>query len=283
MLVGFFLSIGLDAELTTEAFALAAIVLAVLPVKAALFFALLVILGLRARTGFLTALSLTTFSEFALIIVNAAVARELVETQWLVATALAVAVSFAIASVFSVYEHEIYARWSSWLESFERDERHPDDEPISLGSAEILILGMGRLGSGAYDFLQERGEHVVGADDDPAKVELNLKAGRRVVYADAEDASFWEKLNTSRLRAIMLTLPDPNAKRIAATTLRQRGYQGYLSAAFVFAEEEAGLLEAGCDAAYNYYTEAGVGFARDTLDILDGDRAISTSVATEAT
>jgi hypothetical protein len=33
----------------------------------------------------------------------------------------------------------------------ERDKRHPDDEPISLGNAEILVVGMGRVGSGAYD------------------------------------------------------------------------------------------------------------------------------------
>jgi predicted Kef-type K+ transport protein len=272
MLVGFFLSIGLNAELSPEALQIAGLLLVLLPIKAAMFFLLLVAFGLRARTSFLTALSLATFSEFALIIANGAVNQGLIETQWLVAIAVAVAVSFAIAAAFNTHEHEIYAALSPWLEVFERDQPHPDDEPISLGSAEILIVGMGRLGSGAYDYLQERGKHIVGADDDPGKLEQNRRAGRRVVYADAEDPSFWSRLNLGRIRLIMLTLPDPHAKHIAARALRARGYAGFLSATFVYPEEKPGLIEAGCDVAYNYYTEAGVGFARDTVDMIEGGR-----------
>jgi len=283
MLVGFFLSIGLTADLTASVLELAATVILLLPLKAALFFALLVALGLRARTAFLTAASLATFSEFALIILRAATDNGVLGNEWLVAVALAVAVSFALAALVNTYEHEIYMRAASFLERFERDRRHPDDEPISLGTAEILIVGMGRLGTGAYDYLHELGEHVVGADDDPAKLERSRREGRRVVYADAEDRSFWENLHLGRLKVIMLTLPDPHAKHIAATSLRARGYDGFLSAAFVFAEEEGALLEAGCDVAYNYFTEAGVGFARDTLDMLDTGAPTSGAVASKLT
>ena len=258
-LVGFFLNIGLGGTFSWDLVARAALLIAFIPLKAVTLFGLLLGFGLRARTSFLTTLSLATYSEFALIIAAAAVGSGLLADDWLTVMAVAVATSFVIAAPLNTYAHTIFARLSHVLERLERDKRHPDDEPISLGSSEILIVGMGRVGSGAYDYFRALGENVVGVDADPGKLESNRAAGRRVAYADAEDPSFWALLNTDRLRLIMLALPDVNAKCIAARTLRRSGYGGLLSATYVYPEEEAPILEAGCDVTYNYFTEAGVG------------------------
>jgi predicted Kef-type K+ transport protein len=267
-LVGFFLSIGFSSPPTWESLEGALLLMLLLPVQGVIFFLLLIGLGLRARTSFLTAVSLTTYSEFALIVVDIAVMNGLLGPEWVVITALAVALSFIAAAPFNAYAHELFQWASPWLERLERDKRHPDDEPISLGRAEILIVGMGRVGSGAYDYLRQQSENIVGIDSDPAKIESNVRDGRRVAYADAEDPSFWQLLNIDRLRAIMLALPDLQAKVSAARELRKRGYRGLLSATHLFPEERAPIIEAGCDVTYNYYTEAGVGFARHTYETL---------------
>jgi hypothetical protein len=267
-LVGFFLNIGFSGPPTWESVEGALLLIVLLPVQGAIFFLLLIGLGLRARTSFLTAVSLLTYSEFALIVVDVAVNNGLLGTQWVIVTALAVALSFTVAAPLNAFAHELY-RWASpWLERLERDKRHPDDEPISLGRAEILIVGMGRVGSGAYDYLRQQSENIVGIDSDPAKIESNVRDGRRVAYADAEDPSFWHLLNIDRLRGIMLAVPDLQAKVSAARALRQRGYRGFLSATHLYPEERQPILEAGCDVTYNYYTEAGVGFARHTYETL---------------
>lgn len=216
----------------------------------------------------MTAASLATYSEFALIVVDLAVADGLLGTQWLVVTALAVTLSFVVAAPLNAFAHELFRRVGPWLERLERDKRHPDDEPVSLGRAEILVVGMGRVGSGAYDYLRELNENIVGIDSDPAKIESNVRQGRRVAYADAEDPAFWQALNIDRLRAIMLAVPELEAKVMTARALRRRGYRGLLSATHLHPEEEAPILAAGCDVTYNYYTEAGVGFARHTYDTL---------------
>ena len=110
--------------------------------------------------------------------------------------------------------------------------------------------------------------NVVGGDSDPGKLERHRAAGRRVVYVDAEDPSFWRSLKFDRLKAIMLAFPDLKPKRIAGAELRKRGYRGLLTATHVFPEEQAPILESGIDATFNYFTEAGVGFARETADAL---------------
>ncbi|HUF72917.1 MAG TPA: cation:proton antiporter [Gammaproteobacteria bacterium] len=267
-LVGFFLSIGLSGLPTVETWTLAAWAMLLLPVKLALLFALLLVLGLRARTSFLTSLSLFTYSEFGLIVIREAVDVGLLSNDWLIMAALTVALSFALAALLNAHGHALYERHRSWLDSLQRAGPHPDDEPITLGSAEILIIGMGRLGTGAYDYLHQRGRLVVGADSDPGKLERHRRDGRRVVYADAEDVSFWQRLNLDRLRAVMLAAPDFNAAQIAGRELRRRGYAGLLAATHMWAEEEAPILEAGFNATYNYFTEAGVGFARDIVESL---------------
>jgi hypothetical protein len=215
--------------------------------------------------------SLTTYSEFAVIVVAVAVDAGLIQPVWLAMTALAVAFSFVAAAPFNAHAHAVFRWMSPLLERFERDKRHPDDEPISLGLAEILVVGMGRVGSGAYDYLRQQNENIVGIDSDPAKIESNVREGRRVAYADAEDPSFWHLLNLDRLRAIMLAVPDLEAKVSAARALRRRGFRGLVSATHMYPEERAPILAAGCDVTYNYYTEAGVGFARHTYETLRGN------------
>ncbi len=268
-LVGFFLNIGFSGPPTWAALEGALWLMLLLPLQGLIFFLLLIGLGLRARTSFLTAVSLTTYSEFALIVVDIAVTNGLLGTEWVIMTALAVALSFVAAAPFNSFAHQLFEWAGPWLERLERDKRHPDDEPISLGRAEILVVGMGRVGSGAYDYLRQQGEkNIVGIDSDPAKIESNVRDGRRVAYADAEDPSFWQLLNIDRLRAIMLALPDLQAKVSAARALRKRGFSGLLSATHLYPEERDPIIEAGCDVTYNYYTEAGVGFARHTYETL---------------
>lgn len=267
-LVGFFLSVGMAGPPTLNMVAGAGALLLALPLKGALFFFLLLAIGLRARSSFLAALSLSTYSEFGLILVQFGVSRGLLEAWWLPLAAVLVAASFVIVAPLNRMAHPLYARWERRLQRFERERRHPDDEPVSVGSAEVLVVGMGRVGSGAYRYLKELGLQVVGLDSDIGKVEQHLRAGHRVVYADAEDPDLWHRLSMERVRAVMLALPDAEAKMMASRQLRLRGFRGLIAATHVYEEERQPILDAGCDVTYNYFQEAGTGFAAHIADTL---------------
>lgn len=266
LLIGFFLSIGLSGLPTLDTFLLALLAVALLPLKAALFFALLLRFGLRARSSFLAALGLASFSEFGLIVARQAHQGGLLDSQWLVFAALIVALSFSIAAPLNRFAHVLFERNEAWLDRYQRRRHHPDDSPISLGDADMVIIGMGRAGTGAYDFLRHHGQKVIGIDNDPAKLERHALEKRSVVYGDIEDPNFCDLLNHEQLRAILLAVPDTAAKVFASRQLRRRGYRGLLSATFVHGEEEQPILDAGCDVTYNYFAEAGTGFAASTLE-----------------
>lgn len=266
LLVGFFLQIGLVGMPTLDILTQAAIINIAILFKAVLFFAILLMLRLRARSAFLAGLSLASFSEFGLIVVSMAVSEGVLEAQWLVLLAVTVAISFVISAPFNRHAHEIYESIEKFLCRFESDKYHPDDEPMHLGDASVVIIGMGRVGTGAYDEFSSQGYEVVGLDSDQELVDWHQDGGHRVLYADAEDPGFWSQLELSKINKVILTMPELPAQLIAIRQLRDRGYQGTISATARFRENIAILKEAGVDVVYDYYDGVGVGLARLTLE-----------------
>lgn len=260
-LVGFFLQIGMIGWPSWNGMQVALVLAVVLPLKALLFFFILVLFRLRARSSFLAALSLATYSEFGLIVANLGVMRGWLTTDWLVILAVAVALSFVIAAPLNRYAHGLHHRWSSYLERFESRKGHPDDTPLHIGSSTLIIMGMGRVGTSAYDFLTKRKQRVLGLDSDPGKVEGHVRQGRRVLYADAEDPDLWQELDLSGVRAVLLATPDYEANIRATKQLRRVRYHGFISATAIYPEEVQAIEAAGADEVYYYYDEVGVGFA----------------------
>jgi len=148
-LVGFFLQIGIGGLPDGQALIFAVVAALVLPLKGVLFFFLLLLFRLRARSGFLSALALTNYSEFGLIVASVAL------PEWLVPLAITVALSFVISAPLNRFAHVLYEHWSGTLARFESQKRHPDEQPISLGDTRVLVMGMGRTGTAAYDWLKE--------------------------------------------------------------------------------------------------------------------------------
>jgi Trk K+ transport system NAD-binding subunit len=127
-------------------------------------------------------------------------------------------------------------------------------------------MGMGRIGTGAYDLLCQQQHRVIGLDSDPIKVELHRKQGRRVLYADAEDPGFWTNLNLEGVHTILLAMPELTAKILATRQLRKKGFKGSIATTSVFDEELEQLKSAGADHIYNYYNGLGSNFAQSALE-----------------
>jgi predicted Kef-type K+ transport protein len=269
LLVGFFLQIGLYGTPTWALFEQAALLNLALPFKALLFFGVLLLFRLRARSAFLAGISLASYSEFGLIVASLGVKQGMLGEEWLVLLALAVALSFALSAPLNRHAHEIYEYFESFLQRFETRRRHPDDEPVSLGNSHVVIMGMGRVGTGAYDEFKAQGHLTVGLDSDPGKAEMHRKAGRRVLYADAEDPGFWSHLDLHGVETVVLTMPETEAKVMATRQLRKRGFTGLISATVYFAEDVEPLNRAGADLVYDYHDGIGVGLARLSLERRD--------------
>jgi len=269
-LIGFFLSIGFSAIPTLEMLGLAALFVLIIPFKFTLFFALLTVLKIRCRTAYLSALTLSNFSEFGLIVAAISVANGWLTNDWLVILALAVAISFVITNVLYRFAHSFFGQYKEFFHQFERQECLAEDTFCQPSQAPIVIIGMGRVGMGAYRAICEHGNKLVwGLDAEAEKVFWLKKQGVQAYCGDAEDAFFWERINLSKLELVLLALPNVGDSISITEQLRVAGYQGKIAAIARYDDERTQLEAFGIDKVFNFYSEAGVGFADESMALIE--------------
>lgn len=273
-LIGFFLSIGFTALPDAPMLLAAVIISLLLPLKFLLFFGIFSRLQLRGRTAFLSSLALTNMSEFGLIVAALGVSLGWVEQHWLVIIALSVSISFIFTSVAYKRAHEFYMKYKQGIKRFESPERLGVDKMIQPQNAEILVIGLGRVGLGAFCALEAMvGDSVWGMDADRARVSnLQLKY-EHLFSGDGEDADFWEELDLSSVRLILLALPSIQDSQNIMLQIKNSGFTGKVAAIARYQDEHDQLQSSGVDKVFNFFTEAGLGFAEESLLLIDSPKS----------
>ena len=272
-LVGFFLSIGLVALPDLSMMVTAVLLVPLLLFKLVMFYFLFLRFRLRARTGSLSSLLLTNYSEFGLIVMVVGVDLGLIGKEWLVILALAISISFAITCAYYHHAHTTYARFRDVLHRLESDRLLNEDTFEQPESAEILIVGTGRIGVGAYRALHgELGDRVWAMDANHDRIQQQLEQGMHVFVGDGESADLWERMDVSRIRLVLIATPATEDVRNITEQLQFAGYEGKIAAIARFEDDRETLLGYGIDKVFNFFVEAGVGFAEDSLSLIAEDK-----------
>lgn len=268
LLVGFFVSIGLTGPPTLEGFALAALLLLLLPLKGILYAALLTLLRLRHRNAALAGLSLTNFSEFGLIVVAVGASTDRIDEEWLVVLSLAVALSFLLSAALNRARTYDFATWIEDRLPEQPPERLlPSERPIDVGGVHALVLGMGRVGRAAYERLCEKGLEALGVEHDATRVGQLKEAGVAVIRADATDREFWERvLRAGEVELAVLAMPFHGSNLEALSLLRECGFTGRVAAVAQYDDEVHELRRLGADSVFHLYSGAGTALADAAAD-----------------
>jgi len=269
-LIAFFLRIGLLGDLEWWMFGVSMVFILFIPIKSFLYFWILTRFGLRARTSFWISLSLSNYSEFALIVSTVAAASGMLQGDWLLIFVLTVSLSFLISSPLNSWFY--YALFEKYLMPFERRKRLADDRPIKTDGAEILIFGMGKLGTMTYDYMDSKfGKHVLGLDANYNNVVTHMREKRNVKVGNATDSGFWENLEPGNVKIVLLCMSNFRANKIAATRLKQSHFTGKIAAVARFDDEMEELEKLGIDSVFNLYEEAGIGFAEHVCEMIGSE------------
>jgi glutathione-regulated potassium-efflux system ancillary protein KefC len=268
-LIGFFLSIGFTALPTFEMWYVACVLLVLLPIKFLLFYMVFSVSSFRARTSFLSSLLLSNYSEFGLIVISLSVAQSWLPQQILVIVALAISMSFVINTLLYKYAHTIFGSHRPFITRFQREavsRLYVFEQPIG---AEVIIVGMGRVGCGAYDDLEpELGTKVWGVDADQERASKFKEKGKNVVFGDADDIEFWEHIYLKDVKLIMLAIPSAKEMKNILYQLQHTEYAGRIAAIARYEDERKELIELGADVVFNYYAEVGAGFAEESRHLI---------------
>ena len=268
-LIGFFLQIGYyglpHQHMWFVALALALLIF----LRPMIYFLLFVAFRLRARTSLLASSALFNYSEFGLVVAAYAVASGSLPQEWLTTIALAVSISFFLATPLNARIHLFYSRYGRILQRLERSVRLPAEVPADLDDAEVVVLGMGRVGKGAYHRLQEIcKDRIVGVEENYAKVLDHIQQGINCVHGDAVDYDFWAHSGLRDKRLILVSLTNYSENLVAVELARELGFKGHLAVVSRFPDQQEELEALGC-ISFNLYGEAGHGFAEHVIEQLD--------------
>ena len=128
MLVGFFLSVGMQGLPNLAVILTALGLVALLPIKTWLYMVITTRFGLRARTALFSSITLGNYSEFGLIVAALGVSQGFLSVDWLLVMAIAVSVSFAVAAPFSAKAEETYHGNKKLWDVYQKSELNPKDQ-----------------------------------------------------------------------------------------------------------------------------------------------------------
>ena len=265
LLLAFFISLGMELKIDSYVLKHALFLLSFLIFKTVILFFLLLAFKLRSYTAFLITISLSTYSEFSLIILSSWLDAGAINSEILTIVTCSVCLSFIIGSIINNYVHEIYVYFEKYLVVLERKTHHPDEEPHTCGEAQVMIFGMGRIGSSIFQNLQEKNIKVVGFDADTDLVKKYLKNGKRVAFADAEDPGFWSKLRFGKLKTIILSLPEFHSQIWSTRQARKYGFKGKIIVPTTTKGDPNILRNSGADEIYDAYDAAGIGVSEKLI------------------
>jgi len=224
--------------------------------------------GLRARTGWLSCLSLFTYSEFGLIVTVIAQDAGILGEQWLTTVALAMALSYVLATPINRKAHKTYIRYSDQLRQHERSVRLPVETIDSLGNANVAIMGMGLVGRGAFEALRDAGhKNVVGIEENYASALELTDSGWPCAHGDASDRDFWEHTNLVDFELILVSMSNHVENLRVAKLAQVLNFQNTLAVSVRFPDEAAELEALGCSTFY-LYQDVGRDFAAHALNKL---------------
>ncbi|WP_370625074.1 cation:proton antiporter [Corynebacterium sp. TAE3-ERU12] len=260
LLVAFFIQIGLSGFPDAAGWAVVAVLLLLLPLKAAVFCLMLHMWGMSNRTSAITALTMANYSEFGLIVATVAVANDTLPQTWIPVMGVTVAASFVVSALVGVRREDLVNWIAEILPPVAEHRLAPNERPVPVSDVDALVLGMGRVGIGVYRRLADDYDlTVAGVEFNESRCAELSHRGMRVIHGDGTDPELWRRMHAveQQPRLIVLAMPEHDANITVLDLMRKNDVPVTVAAAAHERHTTFELLDRGADAVAYLYEGAG--------------------------
>jgi Kef-type K+ transport system membrane component KefB len=214
------------------------------------------VMGYRKRTGFLAGLTVAQISEFSLIFIAMGVTLGHVASDAVGLVTMVGLVTIAVSTYMITYSHQIYRLLEPILGVFERTgtPREARDAPDASRRYDVIVFGLGRLGSAIGVRLKRKGLHVLGIDFNPEAVRNWRREGLEAEYGDAADPEFIAGLPLQETKWAVLAIPvhlttlsHQEPRTTLLQIIRKLGYTVKVAVVSHMPSDTEELLSAGAD------------------------------------
>ncbi|WP_419146712.1 cation:proton antiporter [Pseudoalteromonas 'SMAR'] len=267
LLLFFFIALGATLELSllgTHIWGAVIFALFVLIGNPLIVMAIMGAMGYRKRTGFLAGLTVAQISEFSLIFIAMGISLGHLPNDILGLVTLVGIITIAASTYMITYSHQLYAWFEPFIGMFEKAQpkREETAQQVS-GQYDVIICGLGRLGTAVAVRLKQQGVQVLGVDFSPMVVTQSQKLGIDTIYGDISDAEFVAELPLAYSQWLVSAIPQHHtglsAEDIDKTIIQQVracGFNGKLAMVSQHRDETKELTELGADLVFEPYQYA---------------------------
>lgn len=271
-LIAFFINIGLLSESPSIiSISVALGILLLVFFKGFLFNYIMSFFDLRARTNFLTALSLTNFSEFGLIIGAVGYNAGLISDKWIVVLAVLMSFSFLLSAPINAKSYELFDWFKSFLTKLNKTPKEIDCQPKIALEINYVIVGTGSIGGPALRHFHSKHQHqVLAVDYSTDRVEKLKEEGYNAVWGDTTDREFWDEAELDNIKLVVLAMTDYASIFNTLKQIKQLKNRKFKIATICHYADEKQKLEAfDVDYIYYYKTELGIDFAEHAMEQIE--------------
>lgn len=248
----FFVSMGIKLSFATLAgLAWPLVLLTGLTVVVSPFilFVITMSFGYNRRVAFLTAVSLSQVSEFALIAVTLGSKMGHITTGFLSLTIMVTLLSVFITSYLIKYEDQFYIWMKPFLKKFDilnGSKRKLEHMPENLSHSCVLI-GYDRIGYTILESLRKTGRDVVLVDFNPDIISSLIAKKVPCIYGDIGDEEVIDKLGLDKVELVVSTIPSHQETLLLMTKVREVNKDARIIVTAYTAEDALEYYDNGAD------------------------------------
>ncbi len=248
----FFVGMGFQLKTSFAANAIYLIVLFMVLcfiIKPSIIYTLLKLRGYDLRTSFKSAMSLSQFSEFGMIIIFAGLANGLVSGEISAIAILLVIGTMAISAYIIKYEGILFQRSEKFLRKFEsRFKSKKNEEDVqNLKNYNVIFFGFYDLGKEFFAKMEGRGKKILVIENDPANISILKDEKIPFVYGSIYSPYFLDRIDFSNIEIAISSLIDTENNKLIIKTVKRNNPKSIIIVTAKSLSNSLELYDAGAD------------------------------------
>lgn len=213
--------------------------------------AIMMSLGFRNRTSFLSSVTVAQVSEFSLILMTVGLTLGVVNDQMVSLISAVAIVTIALSSYLILYGEKIYRFLEKpFSRIFPEKTRDPFVSNRDKLKDHVVLIGAEQMGWDILKFLRAREkdpQQILVIDFNPSIIKTLKAGGFNTVFGDITDPELLEELELSRAKLIVITDVDINDCANFIKFAKSKDYKGPVVASTYWLHDAIRLYEIGAD------------------------------------
>lgn len=213
--------------------------------------AIMMSLGFRNRTSFLSSVTVAQVSEFSLILMTVGLGLGIVTPEMVSLISAVAIVTIALSSYLILYGESIYRFLEPpFSKIFPEKSRDPYVTNREKLKDHIILIGAEQMGWDILKFLKVKEkdlEQIVVIDFNPTIIKTLKASGFNTVFGDITDPELLEELELSRAKLVVITDVDVSDCANFIKFAKNKNYKGPVVAATYWLHDAIRLYEIGAD------------------------------------